>query len=79
MEVRWSLWDAQDNAYLMWGVGGQGVQHYGVEMRAYMPAETRALLRSRNVRSAVLLARARFTGVNATDTRLMRLPLYLTF
>ncbi len=57
LQFRWIIKDSANRRYLMWGTSGS-VKHYGSHQRAFIQHRTRALLRSRGIRSATVLCRA---------------------
>lgn len=71
---RWIISDSQDRSYLMWGDLGQVFQ-YGRQSNAYIGSGTRALLRSRDIRSATI--KCRIMGGGAT--LLLTLPVTFTW
>lgn len=58
LRFRWIISDSHNRSYLMWGDSGQVFQ-YGRQFNAYIGSRTRALLRSRNIRSATIKCRVK--------------------
>lgn len=68
---RWAIRDADDNSYRMWGDDGSVFQ-YGDQFNAYIGSGTRALLRERNIRNAII--RCRVHTPDHPINRLFTLP-----
>lgn len=56
LEYRWIIIDGQDNRYLMWGDNGS-VFEYSSQPRAYIPSQTRLLLKQRGIKNATIRCR----------------------
>jgi hypothetical protein len=75
ISYRWIIADNADERYLMRNIFGALAYAYGEHEVTIIPARTRALLRSRAIRSARVLCRVRTPRV---ETRLLSIPVRFT-